>query len=452
MCLRLSLDATRTTMVKKFDAVLASNEKMFEVLQLLVSSAQAPNQQENSPDLETQPLRRCDTEITLIDPSNDSEFELRALRANFKSDEDAKILHEQIARIFQAWLTSIAADKTLLAPLDPSAGISHDTRPLDSSYKAAHPADSNNSLRKSKSFSSECSSADPPVCAHHGSPVSPHESINSDASNVSPLTMTCDSNSSSSLPPANILASKLLLEAIRNKDMERVNTIDSELKPELEYHDPENKRRTPLILAVELGHNEMVKLLLSKGAKLETRDDSGMTALMLAASRGKRDILSELLDRGADASATDKNDLTALHLAIQKHSSSIYSLLICNENVDINAVDRYGNTPLHYCAQRGLVDAARPLLDGGARIDARNRADLSAAYYAIQKRYYEIVELLLDRGADFKNQLPEARSSNEIERLLKGRGCERPSSSSSRPERTNSWTSPLKFRRSNGVQ
>ena len=53
------------------------------------------------------------------------------------------------------------------------------------------------------------------------------------------------------------------------------------------------------------GAAAVVKLLLDRGADIETRDDDGFTALMWASGNGAAAVVELLLDRGADIEAGD---------------------------------------------------------------------------------------------------------------------------------------------------
>ena len=70
---------------------------------------------------------------------------------------------------------------------------------------------------------------------------------------------------------------------------------------------------TPLIDAADAGHSEMVKFLLSKGAKLEIKDKSeGSTALIHAVSSDNMETAKILLEAGANPNAHDSEGTTAL--------------------------------------------------------------------------------------------------------------------------------------------
>src|SRR5262245_7752970 len=53
---------------------------------------------------------------------------------------------------------------------------------------------------------------------------------------------------------------------------------------------------TPLSIAAEVGSDELVDLYLSRGALVNSRDQSGWTPLLHASSQGWRDVTKLLLD------------------------------------------------------------------------------------------------------------------------------------------------------------
>ncbi|XP_046559177.1 ankyrin repeat domain-containing protein 46-like [Haliotis rubra] len=65
----------------------------------------------------------------------------------------------------------------------------------------------------------------------------------------------------------------------------------------------------------------------------------------------------------------DANGRTVLHLAACRGHTAILRLLI-NSGCDINAEDRQGNTPLHWC---GHIDTLETLVEMGANVNARNK-------------------------------------------------------------------------------
>ena len=64
--------------------------------------------------------------------------------------------------------------------------------------------------------------------------------------------------------------------------------------------------------AVENTNPEVVKMLLARGAEIDSRDENGMTALMKAAMRNRNpEVIMTLLRAGADPSLRSYDDMTA---------------------------------------------------------------------------------------------------------------------------------------------
>jgi len=436
-------------MEEKFTAVLASNERILTMLQLLATSPERLTQQDTSPGLEHVALHRRGTDATLVAPLVVIENEDQGML----KDDNARILHKLFVQIVAAWLNQMNVDKRSSGSRDRSIDLV--SPKLDGSTVVCNPSQrSNIEFLSSKldSFSTSngrfrrpsspgLAPTDLPEPLSPTTTQSSDVSRRSDLANESPYSdFTVSTSAPSEASTANQMASKQLLEAVKKKDIEWMNTlIDSELKPDIEVRDPEDKRKmTPLLLAVRLGDTKTVTLLHSKGANLEAKNESGMTPLILAASINNVEMMRELLARGAAVRAEDNRKRTALHLAIMKSSDRAISFLLNLNNidqcgqadehrkVDVDAADKSGSTPLHYCAEFGKLDTAELLLDRNACAEARDVANNTPAYYAIKHRKYYIVELLLARGANFSWPWPSEPTSDEIEKLLNRKSWRRP--------------------------
>lgn len=77
----------------------------------------------------------------------------------------------------------------------------------------------------------------------------------------------------------------------------------------------DHRGSSPLMLAIDSGAEEAVRLLLDVGADPNAVDHGGNSALMIAAFRGHTGLMRQLLDRGADATLKNAVGLTACDFA-----------------------------------------------------------------------------------------------------------------------------------------
>ena len=92
----------------------------------------------------------------------------------------------------------------------------------------------------------------------------------------------------------------------------------------------------------------VVELLLSKGAAVEHSNVRGDTALSLAAYVGHEEVVRTLLSRNADVGAASrKNKFTALHLASFKGHLAVVRVLL-DAKADIDALESMGKSGNSY--------------------------------------------------------------------------------------------------------
>ena len=111
--------------------------------------------------------------------------------------------------------------------------------------------------------------------------------------------------------------------------------------------------RSPLQLAAEAGHLDLVNILINAGADLDHCDRlKGYTALHYAAMHNFPKILSFLLSRGADLHLQDNDGNFPLHLCVANGCFETVEILV-NHSADVNCMNRAWQTPLHLAAFAG---------------------------------------------------------------------------------------------------
>ncbi|CAG7566001.1 unnamed protein product [Fusarium equiseti] len=157
---------------------------------------------------------------------------------------------------------------------------------------------------------------------------------------------------------------------------------------------------TPLYAAAVLGHEAVVRLLLEKEADANTRTTAyGKTPLHVAAERGYHAIVNLLLDNGADIEQQDYEGFTPLCSAITSGEGATVKLLL-EKGADIECIDSKGMPPLELAIWH--KDTVRQLLDNGTIIDSRDKEGGIAPSWTCSIRLQDIVNLLMERGAEFK--------------------------------------------------
>lgn len=180
--------------------------------------------------------------------------------------------------------------------------------------------------------------------------------------------------------------------------------------------------RTPLHYAVEVEHQELVRLLIEHGADIDafgfSSDDRlgghGFRPITLSLwhhpywrQRNNYDIARILIDRGSYYSLTIAAALGDMDRVKQ---------LISTEGADPNFEESGGKRPLSAASERNHYEIVKYLLDCGANpnlTEGPNCPKGYALWSAARFGHREIAELLLENGADPNAQVESSGSPTE---------------------------------------
>ncbi|XP_060624723.2 poly [ADP-ribose] polymerase tankyrase-2 isoform X2 [Anolis sagrei] len=182
---------------------------------------------------------------------------------------------------------------------------------------------------------------------------------------------------------------------------------------------------TPLHVASEKAHNDVIEVLVKHEAKVNALDNLGQTSLHRAAHCGHLQTCRLLLSSGCDPSIVSLQGFTASQMgneSIQQllqegvplgNSEADRQLLeaakagdmdtvkkLCTvQSVNCRDIEGRQSTPLHFAAGYNRVSVVEYLLQHGADVHAKDKGGLVPLHNACSYGHYEVAELLVKHGA-----------------------------------------------------
>ncbi len=175
--------------------------------------------------------------------------------------------------------------------------------------------------------------------------------------------------------------------------------------------------RTPLVWACDGGHIEVVKFLLEKDAKIDVRDQDGISPLLRAAGKGQLEMV-KVLEKYCDVRLEVCNEkLTALHYAACNGHLGVVEYLVGLNNFNLEAQDIDGLTPLSWAARQGHLHIVKSLHRAGAAIIQKTADGKTALQLAAENGKNEIVEYIaccsMSQPAEILAQVVENLGSDD---------------------------------------
>lgn len=150
---------------------------------------------------------------------------------------------------------------------------------------------------------------------------------------------------------------------------------------------------TPLHFAADCGHLECIKLLVHYKARINVTNDLGRTPLYLTIANRHWACVEELIQQGA------RVDTSFLHAFAGAGIIKCLQMILTQKDVNVNAVNDGGQTPLHYAANAGNVECIRALLQKSAKVNAKDHEGKTPLHRAVNTGHYECVLALLQNKA-----------------------------------------------------
>ena len=165
---------------------------------------------------------------------------------------------------------------------------------------------------------------------------------------------------------------------------------------------------TALTQVTEEGNVEVAKLLLAAGANVNLAADSKWPPLLTAADKLFVELVRLfLVQEDIDVNVTDQESQSALYkAAMDGHVEIIEMLLKAGGDPNIQTSQLF--TPLMAAAYYGFTEVVRLLVTHqGIEADLTDNLDQTSLYKAAGEGHIEVVELLLNAGANVNHQTDE---------------------------------------------
>uniref|UniRef100_H2XQR8 SAM domain-containing protein n=1 Tax=Ciona intestinalis TaxID=7719 RepID=H2XQR8_CIOIN len=198
-----------------------------------------------------------------------------------------------------------------------------------------------------------------------------------------------------------------LLKAVEDGDANKVQHL-LEQNTEVSVETTDADGNSLLHIAAANGHEEVVRILLIKGASLDRSNSFGWTPLMQAARYGNESVAHYLLNNKAKINVTTPMGISALTLATYGGHTKMIELFM---NHDVLADDSesvpYFTSPLAVATMQGRDDNLKKLLKKGIPPDQYFKfTDWTPLMIAALTGQLPMAKLLVEKGANpnFKNK------------------------------------------------
>lgn len=185
-----------------------------------------------------------------------------------------------------------------------------------------------------------------------------------------------------------------LHQAVRNKQIDKINQL---LANGADINEKDENGDTPLLIECKYNQDtatDIIKLLLDANANIKQRDAKNFSSMAYTASRGMIQKMRLLIAKIGTLQA--HSDI--VNFAAQSGNIDMVDTLLAAQA----PLEQLGKGPLHIAVSRNDLQMAQHVITKGARIDeeALGFPDCYPLMIAIDKKYYDMIKLLLHHGAN----------------------------------------------------
>ncbi|KAJ7889168.1 hypothetical protein B0H14DRAFT_2562009 [Mycena olivaceomarginata] len=151
-------------------------------------------------------------------------------------------------------------------------------------------------------------------------------------------------------------------------------------------------------------NNEVVKLLIEKGANLNAQGGRFGNVLQVASITGNKEMVQLLIEKGANVNAQGGEYGNVLQATLMMQENKAVVQLLIDTGANVNALGgKYGSVLQAACYHKNEA-VVRLLIENGANVNAEGGEFGNALQAASQWGQEEVVKLLIEKGANVNAQ------------------------------------------------
>lgn len=188
-------------------------------------------------------------------------------------------------------------------------------------------------------------------------------------------------------------------DALTNKDAVTLRSLLA-VYPSLVNARVPDMNAPPLVIAVQLGHRQLVEdLLAHPGIFLDARDSDHRNAVFVACETGNLELTRLLVRHGANLQSYCKNATPLSAACFGNHPELVSYILTKTPRHLVDFCPPAGNTALIKSVVCANLDAVRQLINYGADPNRRGMSAMTPLHHAAEHGQIAITKLLIRHGA-----------------------------------------------------